>query len=167
MKIGMITLWNAANGPSIHAELVGRSWVKLGHQLKVFSSIKHPDARPTSHKDEDFIVRSFSVDNITPFTRASSFDPSPLLNEEYDVFIAQNVERLPAKKLLKVFPRIKKKAITVVVIHEGKAPEDPFFYKFDWDAIVEIISDIRYDGTEDSILNQLIGCEKNLIKMRG
>jgi hypothetical protein len=29
MKIGMMCLWNAANGPSIHAELVGRAWVKL------------------------------------------------------------------------------------------------------------------------------------------
>ncbi len=26
MKIGMAYLWNAANGPSIHAELVGKAW---------------------------------------------------------------------------------------------------------------------------------------------
>ena len=136
MKIGMMCLWNAANGPSIHAELVGRAWVKLGHQLRVFSAQKHPDARPTFQQDEDFVIRHFSVDEVIPFTRATSFGPSPLLNEEYEVFVAQNVERLPAEKLLEIFPEVKKKAVTVQVVHEGKAPEDPLYYKFDWDAIV-------------------------------
>lgn len=136
MKIGMVCLWNAANGPSIHAELVGRAWVKLGHKLRVFSAEKHPDSRPTLQKDEDFVIRHFRVNEVIPFTRAASFDPSPLLNEEYEVFVAQNVERLPADKLLEVFPEIKKKAVTVQVVHEGKAPEDPLYYKFDWDAIV-------------------------------
>jgi len=136
MKIGMMCLWNAANGPSIHAELLGRAWVKLSHQLKIFSAQKHPDARPTFQEDEDFVIRHFRIDEVIPFTRATSFDPSPLLNEEYETFVAQNVERLPAEKLLKVFPQIKKKAVTVQVVHEGKAPEDPLYYQFDWDAIV-------------------------------
>jgi len=136
MKIGMMCLWNAANGPSIHAELLGRAWVKLGHQLKIFSALKHPDARPTFQEDENFVIRHFRVEEVIPFTRATSFDPSPLLNEEYEIFVAQNVERLPAEKLLEVFPDIKKKAVTVQVVHEGKAPEDPLYYRFDWDAIV-------------------------------
>lgn len=132
----MMCLWNTANGPSIHAELIGRAWVKLGHQLKVFSALKHPDARPTFQKDEDFVIRHFVVDEVIPFTRATSFDPSPLLKGEYEVFVAQNVERLPAEKLLSLFPQIKKKAATVMVVHEGKAPDDQLYYKFDWDAIV-------------------------------
>ena len=136
MKIGMMCLWNAANGPSIHAELVGRAWVKLGHRLRIFSTRKHPDARPTFQSDEDFVIRHFSVDKVVPFTRATCFDPSPLLDEEYEVFVAQNVERLPAERLLEVFPRIKERAVTVQVVHEGKAPEDPLYHKFDWDAIV-------------------------------
>ena len=136
MKIGMMCLWNAANGPSIHAELVGRAWVKSGHQLKVFSAKKHPDARSTHQRDEDFVIRHFSIDNVIPFTRATHFIPAPLLDEEYEVFIGQNVERLPAERLLEVFSKIKERAVTVQVVHEGKAPEDPLFYKFDWDAIV-------------------------------
>lgn len=63
----MMCLWNGANGPSIHAELVGRAWVKLGHQLRVFSAKKHPDARPTFQKDEDFVIRHFSVDEIVKY----------------------------------------------------------------------------------------------------
>ena len=136
MKIGMMCLWNAANGPSVHAELIGREWVKQGHQLRVFSATKHPDARPTCQQDEDFVTRHFQVDEIIPFTRASYFDPSPLLDEDYDVFVAQNLERLPSEKLLEIFPDIKKKAITCLVVHEGKAPDDPLYYKFDWDALV-------------------------------
>lgn len=136
MKIGMMSLWNAANGPSVHAELLGRAWVNLGHQLRIFSATKHPDARPTLQRDEEYIVRHFRVDSVKPFTRATFFDPSPLLEEEYDVFVAQNVERLPAEKLLPLFPTIKEKAVTVQVVHEGKAPDDPLYYKFDWDAII-------------------------------
>ena len=136
MKIGMMCLWNAANGPSIHAELVGRSWVENGHHLKVFSAQRHPDARPTFQQDEDFVIRHFVIEKITPFTRASLFDPLPLLNENYDIFVAQNVERLPCERLLEIFSKIKERAITVQVVHEGKAPDDPLYYKFDWDAIV-------------------------------
>ena len=67
MKIGMMCLWNAANGPSIHAELVGRAWLKLGHYLRVFSARKHPDARPTFQKDEDFVIKHCSVDEIVKY----------------------------------------------------------------------------------------------------
>ncbi len=136
MKIGMMCLWNAANGPSIHAELLGAAWVRLGHELRIFSAKKHPDARPASQRDEHFVIRHFSVDEVIPVTRAAWFDPSPILNEEYDVFVAQNVERLPAEKLLEIFPKIKERSVTVQVVHEGKAPEDPLYYKFDWDAVV-------------------------------
>jgi hypothetical protein len=136
MKIGMMSLWNAANGPSVHAEFLGRAWVNLGHQLRIFSATRHPDARPTQQKDEDYVIRHFKVDSVNPFTRAAIFDPYPLLEEEYDVFVAQNVERLPAEKLLQLFPTLKKKAVTVQVVHEGKAPDDPLYYKFNWDAIV-------------------------------
>jgi hypothetical protein len=136
MKIGMMCLWNAANGPSIHAELVGRAWVKMGHQLRVFSAAEHPDARPTDQRDEGYVIRHFRVDHVVPNTRASTFDPLPLLEEDYDVFVAQNVERLPAERLLRIFGEIKKKAVTVAVVHEGKAPEDPLYYDFEWDALV-------------------------------
>lgn len=142
MKIGMMALWNAANGPSVHAEFLGRAWVNSGHELRVFSATKHPDARPTAQRDEDYVIRHFRVDSVKPFTRAASFDPSPLLEEDYDVFVAQNVERLPAGRLLSLFPEIKEKAVTVQVVHEGKPPDDPLYYKFDWDVI--ICFDLRY-----------------------
>lgn len=136
MKIGMMSLWNAANGPSIHAEFIGREWIKSEHSLVVFSARKHPDFRPTQQEDEDFIIRHFDVSKISPLTKAASFDPTPLLEEDYEIFVAQNVERLPTKELLDIFPKIREKATTVQVVHEGSSPKDPLFYKFNWDAIV-------------------------------
>lgn len=136
MKIGMMSLWNAANGPSIHAEFIGREWIKDGHSLVVFSARKHPDFRPTQQEDEDFVIRHFDVSEIFPTTKVDSFEPTPLLEEDYEVFVAQNVERHPTKELMDVFPKIREKAITVQVVHEGSPPKDPLFYKFNWDAIV-------------------------------
>lgn len=131
-----MTLWNAANGPSVHAELIGREWIRMGHELTVFSAIKHPDARPTMQKDEDFVIRHFTVNEVIPITKASYFNPKPLIESNYEIFVAQNVERLPTKELLELFPEIKRKACTVMVVHEGGPPVDPLYYKFEWDAVV-------------------------------
>jgi cystathionine gamma-synthase len=98
----MMTLWNAANGPSIHAELVGREWVRMGHRLTVFSAIRHPDAKPTGQADEDYVIRHFIVDEVIPVTRAVYFDPKPLLESDYEIFVAQNVERLPTRELYSI-----------------------------------------------------------------
>lgn len=136
MDIGIMSLWNSANGPSIHAEPIGREFIKMGHRLTVFSAIEHPDARPTGQTDEDYVVRHFSVDRVIPATRTYYFDPSPMIRYTYDVFIAENVERLPTLELYRFFPVIKRKSNTVMVVHEGGPPEDPLYYMFDWDAII-------------------------------
>jgi hypothetical protein len=44
--------------------------------------------------------------------------------------------------MLEIFPQIRKKANTVLVVHEIGLPPDPNWYKFEWDAIV--CFDIRY-----------------------
>jgi hypothetical protein len=71
-------------------------------------------------------------------------NPQPLLEEDYEVFVVQNLELMPMPELYRIFPAIKKKAKTVLVIHEGKAPSDPHFYDFEWDAVV--CFDERYVG---------------------
>ncbi len=73
MKIGMMSLWNAANGASVHAELVGRAWMRAGHQLRVFSAKEHPDSRSIPKKNDDLVVRHFS-DQISGFQRYEGKD---------------------------------------------------------------------------------------------
>lgn len=62
MWIAMLTIWNATDGTSYHAELLGREFAKT-HKLTVFaptfeSMSKDPHHLPIG-KDEDFVIRGF------------------------------------------------------------------------------------------------------------
>ncbi len=37
MKIALMSRWNTSCGVSIHAELVGREWIRMSHNLIVFA----------------------------------------------------------------------------------------------------------------------------------
>ena len=130
MKIGMLSRWNTACGVSLHAELVGREWVKMGHKLIVFAP---NNIRPVG-RDEGYVYRCFSDEGNgsgKPF-----LDPTPFLTEDYEIFVAQRIEWAPIKLLKEIFPEIRRRARTVYVVHERKPPTNPIFYEFDWDAIV-------------------------------
>lgn len=127
MKITMMTRWNKACGVSMHAELLGRVLVELGHDLRVLAPIESN----YTDKDEPYVSRCYRLSRAESF-----FDPAPFLEDEADIFVVQNLEILPMKDLLKIYPMIRKKVRTVLVIHEGGPPKDPAFYRFEWDAIV-------------------------------
>jgi hypothetical protein len=126
MKISMMTNWNVSCGVSTHAEAVGREWVRMGHQLKVFA----PYHTIRTNKDEAYVVRCYdNSDN-------SLFNPTPFIEDSADIFVVQNLEDKPMRALFKVYPSIRKRAKTVLVIHEGGLPNGENFYKFDFDAVV-------------------------------
>ena len=58
------------------------------------------------------------------------------LEEDYEVFLVEMAAIMPMPELLGIFPQIKRKAKTIYVVHETGLPQDPNWYKFDWDAIV-------------------------------
>jgi glycosyltransferase involved in cell wall biosynthesis len=133
MKIGMMSAWNEDSGASVHAELIGREWVKRGHELVVFSFL------PTSFhgttiikKDESFVHRCFTTSHAPELY----LDSQALVEEEYEIFVVQDLGELPTQKLKKVFPLIKEHAKTVNIIHHNKLPKDPIFYELEWDAII-------------------------------
>ena len=135
MKIAMIGSWNADSGASIHAELVGREWVKKGIELKVFSFYKNSFHGTTfTEEDEDYVTRCFTVygDPNTPL----KMDTEAILKEDFDIFVAQDLGMIAMEPLLSIFPEIKKKAKTVNVIHDGNLSDKPEFFKFDWDKVV-------------------------------
>ena len=39
MKIAMMTPWNTSCGVAMHAELIGREWIRMGHELNVLAPI--------------------------------------------------------------------------------------------------------------------------------
>ncbi len=132
MKIGMMAAWNQTSGVSIHAELVGRKWVEQGHDLRVFSFIeKDYHGRSLIGQDESYVIRCFGTRQITNF-----LDPTPFLENDYEIFVAQDINMVPMDKLQKIFCPIKRKGKTVHVIHENKLSKEPSFYQHDWDALV-------------------------------
>ncbi len=134
MKIGMMTPWNTNSGPSTCAELIGREWIKAGHDLTVFSH----DGSATSdgiviQEDEPFVVRCFGT---SYWKHRDWLDAAPLLRSRHELFLVQHLSIMPLRQLLEVFPEIRDKSKTVLVIHENRLPSDLLFYRFSWDSIV-------------------------------
>ena len=137
MRILMMSPWNVACGVALHAEPVGREWVKMGHELKLLAPMEKK-RQPVTARDEPYVSRCYTMDRefIKGILGPLSLAPKPFLESDYDFFVVQNLELMPMAKLLKIWPQIKAKAKTILVIHEGYLPPYPEFYQFDFDAIV-------------------------------
>ena len=142
MKIGIMTRWNVPSGQSAHAEPIARLWSQMGHELKVFAS-KGLDIYLLFHEDEPYVHRCFVQDVWGQREKEDYFfDPRPYLEEDYEIFVMEMAYMMPMPEMLDIFPQIRKKAKTVLVVHEIGLPPDPNWYKFEWDAIV--CFDVRY-----------------------
>jgi len=131
MKISLLSAWNSDSGAAIHAELIGREWIRTGHQLSVFSFIKSDfHGKNILREDEKYVTRCFG----TPKT--NFFDARPILSTKMDVLIVEDLGMLPKKSLAKIFPTIRKMAKTINIIHDNKSSSDPYFYKFKWDKVI-------------------------------
>jgi hypothetical protein len=136
MKIGMMTRWNMFSGQSAHAEPIGHAWLEMGHELKVFAP-KGLDSYLLYRPDEPFVHRCFVQDVWGQRENKDYFfDPKPYLEEDYEIFLMEMAYLMPMPEMLGIFPQIRKKAKTVLVVHETGLPPDPDWYKFEWDAIV-------------------------------
>ena len=124
------------SGQSSHAEPIGRSWLEMGHELKVFAPAGM-DLSLLYQQDEPFIRRCYVQDIWGERDRSGYFfDPRPFLEEDYEIFLVEMAAIMPMPELLEIFPKIKRKAKTVHVVHETGLPNDPNWYKFDWDVIL-------------------------------
>ncbi len=134
MRITMLTTWNATDGTSCHAELLGREFTKT-HKLTVFaptldSMSKDPHHLPiTTGKDEDFVIRGFQQT-----WGSRGWVDERLCGGDCDVLVVESLDRMPIPTLIEMFPKIKAKKVQVV--HEWKLPDNPGYYELDFDAIV-------------------------------
>ena len=124
MKIGMMSTWNVPCGAAVHAELIGRSWVEQGHKVTVFAPMEEAKTR---EKEAPYVIRNYSENYIYR---------EPFIETDYEVFVHHNISKMPMSELFEIFPGIKEKAKTVLIAHQGRIFDDPYFAKFDWDAIV-------------------------------
>lgn len=142
MKIAMMTRWNVPSGQSAHAEPIGHAWQEMGHELKIFAPAGL-DSHLIYRQDEPFVHRCYMQDFWGQRDRSDYFfDPRPFLEEDYDIFLVEMLYLMPIPELLEIFPEIKRKARTVLVVSEVGLPQDPDWYRFEWDAIV--CFDARY-----------------------
>lgn len=149
MKIAMMTRWNIPCGVSLHAELIGREWAGMGHALRVLAPVEQEGYQCDA--DELYVKRCYVLRKHRD-KEDFFFDPKPFTEQDYDVFVVENLEILPMEDLFKVYPFIRERAKTVSVVHEGKPPRDSIFYAFDWDAVV--CFDERYERFLKDIYGQ-------------
>jgi len=132
MKIGLMSRWNVPCGISIHAELVGRALNDMGHKLRVFAPIEPKEIEPTQ-KDESWVTRNFKVfDREEP----TYLNPAPLLEADYEIFLAEGISKFPPREFSAIFPKIKAKAKTFLVIHESCLDEFSLTPRLEWDGVI-------------------------------
>ncbi len=137
LKIAMMSRWNATCGVSTHAELVGREWVEMGHELTVlaprdFGNTWHHQR--VDEEDEDYVLRCYE--------EGGSVDKEAMLSTEFDVFVFQGLKMLPVDELEDLVPVLKERGAVVAVVHHDCEEEVEALYRLDPDAIV--VFDERY-----------------------
>ena len=121
MKIGLMGAWNTDSGASIHTELIGRNFIKLGHKIVVFSFFKHSfHGTAIVGEDEDYVNRCFTVSSA----EKPQLLATPFLVNDYQFFVVEDLGMLPCDHLGKIFHWI-----------EGDlpAPDTLIKGKIDWD----------------------------------
>lgn len=110
IKIGMMSPWNTNCGVSIHAELVGREWIKMGHDLTVFAPDESYWGKPLTHPDEPFVKRCYVLNRGfigVPDERLEKFfKKNEILKFEGNAFVVQNLELMPIFGLRDIWDKI-------------------------------------------------------------
>ncbi len=148
MKIGLLSRWNATCGISLHAELIGFEFIKMGHNLKVFaptieSASKWWHHKVIRNKDEDFVTRCYS--EIDPTLKNNGWiDVDKILFEDLDFLIVESYASIPynhVEKLVRLLKE-KRKIPVIAVIHESFKEQIKYSNPKIFDAIV--VFDERY-----------------------
>jgi len=131
MKIALMSSYHVDDGASVHSEALVDAWMKMGHEVRVFSFMKD-DFSPESFtgEDERHVIRCFSV------RRKNFIDPRPILYSNFDIFLVENLRLLPIDELAKIFHLISTRSRTIHVVHESSLPQETWFYQFLWDKVV-------------------------------
>ncbi|RLB10924.1 MAG: glycosyltransferase family 1 protein [Deltaproteobacteria bacterium] len=122
ISIGILSRWNATCGVALHAELIGREFVKSGIDIKVFAPYLDSANKWWHHistaPDEAFVIRCFT--EISPEGSEGSIDIDKILRERIDGLIVESWPSLPKKDVEVLVWNLRKKGVpSVAVIHDG------------------------------------------------
>ncbi len=125
MKIGIISRWNATCGVSMHAEMIGREFIKMGHDVRIFAPTIESANKQWHHKiiteDEDYVTRCY--EEQTGNNCRGGIDTKLILSEKPDLLIVESYSTLPYKDIENLIRMFKGKGRTVCVVHEGSRDE--------------------------------------------
>ncbi|MBW2122797.1 MAG: hypothetical protein JRH07_13280 [Deltaproteobacteria bacterium] len=117
MHIAMMTAWNTDSGVAVHAEPLGKAWLKMGHDLTVYSHVQDDyHGEGFTGEDDDYVIRCLGTQ------RTNLLDPRPILTTDFDILVVQDLRMLPVENLARIFPLLKNRARTVHVVHENTLP---------------------------------------------
>lgn len=125
MRIAIMSPWNDCCGVSVHAELIGREWMRQGHEIVVFAPTQERvgGRMPIETEDERFVYRNWEMYRYGAKVEDESslnlyFDPSPVVNEDYDLFVIEKPCLTPLGKLLKGLRKTYDVILLMLTSHE-------------------------------------------------
>ena len=147
MKIAIMSRWNATCGVSLHAELIGRKLISLGHSVIVYAPTLDTANRDWHHRyidvsDERWVHRVYGETEEYMYPHGGWINTNAILDDDYDAFIVEGYARFPIKVFKKISSKIKRKAPLILVLHTSNIRDTEPFMSIDWDAIV--VFDRRY-----------------------
>ena len=105
----------------MHAELVGREFLRMGDSLTVFAPYVESASRWWHHRlikeDEEYVVRCY--EEVDPAGRGGRVDMDTILGHEFDALIVESYASLPYGDVEKLVERLKGRAKVLLVVHEG------------------------------------------------
>ncbi len=145
MKIAIFSRWNATCGVSVHAELIGREFIKMGHELLVFAPYLESATKWWHYKkirsDEEFVIRCYYENDPDTLTEGY-IEEEKILGVNFDVLIVESDYPIPQISVEKLISKIKGKVPVILVIHEGSKDKLRYRNLSIFDAIV--VFDNRY-----------------------
>ncbi|HIP42881.1 MAG TPA: glycosyltransferase family 1 protein [Aquifex aeolicus] len=122
MNIGILSRWNATCGVSLHAEMIGREFLRHGHKITVFAPYLESANRWWHHKlirqDEDFVVRCY--EEISPEGEDGKLNTAKVLEYDIEILIVESYEKIPYASVEKLVKVLKDKGVpSIAIIHEG------------------------------------------------
>ena len=140
IKIAIMSRWNATCGISLHAEIIGRKFIDMKHEVIIFAPTlgsadtnwhhKHLDI-----KDEVWVHRVYEETEEYFYPYGGKVDINEILKWDFDIFIVESHVRFPIYEFKKVVNKIKRKAPILLVLHLGYIRDVEPFMEIKWDAI--------------------------------
>ena len=119
LKIALISRWNATCGIALHAEMIGREFIRRGYHLKVFAPTLESAGKWWHHlkirEDEDFVERIY--EEIDPEGKGGFFDIERVKKFDPDIIIIESYQSLPHPYIERLVAELH--IPSVVIPHEG------------------------------------------------